>query len=137
MNFLAAVLLLHMREEEAFWAFERVMQHYGMRTLFLPHSAELALCLHKLAFAVEDLCPKLAAHFVEQDIDIEAHTSQWLLTLFSYLFPPELTFRVWDAFFVDGFDVAIRTAVAIMKSFESEFFSIFDFSNFSIISIEF
>jgi hypothetical protein len=34
MAFLVATLLIHFTEEEAFWAFYRLMETYGMETMF-------------------------------------------------------------------------------------------------------
>lgn len=43
-----------------------------------------------------------------------------LLTIFSYRFPTEHTYRIWDVFLMEGFDRVIATAVAIINHFERE-----------------
>jgi len=114
-NFLTAVLLLHMREEEAFWTLERLMTHYHLRHLFLPGSPNLAVWLYKLRVVLEMVCPRLARHLDHLGVEVEVYTQQWLITMFSYLFPRALCYRVWDLVMVQGFDVVIRVAVAALR----------------------
>jgi hypothetical protein len=63
-NFLAGVLLLHMREEDAFWALVVLMSVNDMRGLFLADSPDIALLLRKTTLIVKATTPQLFAHFV-------------------------------------------------------------------------
>lgn len=114
LSFLAAALLLHMPEEQAFGVFCKVMSEYGLRDLFRNSFECLHLKLFQLERLMEDQLPQLYAHFV--DLGVEAHMfgSQWFLTLFTAKFPLHVVFFILDLFLLDGTDTLFQVAVALL-----------------------
>ena len=110
-NFLSAVLLLHMRQEQAFWVLVQLMRRYRIRGLFEANNPQLALEHFKLERLTMLCTPALHQHFTEQGVDISVFTSEWLITLFSYTFPLSFTFRVWDTLFVKGFAYILQVVL--------------------------
>ena len=107
-NFLAAVLLLHMKQEQAFWVLVQLMRRYRVRGLFLSNNPQLAMEHLKLSRLTVMCTPSLHQLFTEQGVDISLFTSEWLITLFSYTFPLSFTFRVWDILLVKGFTYILQ-----------------------------
>ena len=124
MNFLAAVLLLHMKQEQAFWVLVQLMRRYRMRGLFAASDPQLAVEHFKLQRLTQLCAPALHQLFTEQGVDISVLTSEWLITLFSYRFPLSFTFRVWDALLVKGFSYVLQVAVSILRTFECHLLSL-------------
>lgn len=114
LSFLAAALLLHMPEEQAFGVFCKVMSDYGLRDLFRNSFECLHLKLFQLERLMEDQLPQLHAHFL--DLGVEAHMfgSQWFLTLFTAKFPLHVVFFILDLFLLDGMDTLFQVAVALL-----------------------
>jgi hypothetical protein len=123
-NFLSAVLLLHMKQESAFWVLVQLMRRYRMRGLFVAKNPQLALEHFKLQRLTTLCTPALHQLFTEQGVDISVFISEWLITLFSYSFPLSFTFRVWDTLLVKGFSYVLQVAVSILRTFECQLLSL-------------
>ncbi|XP_077987188.1 rab GTPase-activating protein 1-like [Glandiceps talaboti] len=115
-SFLAAVLLLHMPEEQAFAVLVKIMYEYGLRDLF-RNDFELLHCkFHILERLMEDTMSDLYFHF--SDINVEAHmyASQWFLTLFTAKFPLFMVFHIIDIFLSEGVNTLFNVALALLKT---------------------
>lgn len=114
LSFLAAALLLHMPEEQAFAVFCKIMGGYGLRDLFRNSFEFLHLKLFQLERLMEDQLPELFAHFM--DLGVEAHMfgSQWFLTLFTAKFPLHVVFFILDFFLLDGMDTIFQVAMGLL-----------------------
>uniref|UniRef100_A0A9L0T3R3 Rab GTPase-activating protein 1 n=1 Tax=Equus caballus TaxID=9796 RepID=A0A9L0T3R3_HORSE len=95
-SFLAAVLLLHMPEEQAFSVLVKIMFAYGLRELFKQNFEDLHCKFYQLERLMQEYIPDLYNHFL--DISLEAHmyASQWFLTLFTAKFPLYMVFHIID-----------------------------------------
>uniref|UniRef100_A0A8C7VBZ5 Rab-GAP TBC domain-containing protein n=1 Tax=Oncorhynchus mykiss TaxID=8022 RepID=A0A8C7VBZ5_ONCMY len=95
-SFLAAVLLLHMPEEQAFCVLGRIMYEYGLRELYKNNFEDLHCKFYQLERLLQEQLPELWSHF--QDLNLEAHmyASQWFLTLFTAKFPLCMVFHITD-----------------------------------------
>lgn len=120
LSFLAAALLLHMPEEQAFCVLVRVMFGYELRDLFKDNFEVLHLRFFQLERLMEDQIPDLAAHF--RDLGIEAHMfgSQWFLTLFTAKFPLFLVFHILDLFLCEGNDTIFQVALGLLLMSKKE-----------------
>jgi len=107
MNFLAAILLMHMDEEPAFWLFVQLMKKYSLDGFFTNTAPLLGQCAQKFDYWMNELLPQLYAHFQDEGIAVSIFASQWLKTLYSYNFPLEIVFRIWDVFLLEGTDFLI------------------------------
>ena len=116
MNFISAMFIIFMSEEEAFWLLEKVMNQppCKMRGLFGSGMAEAREVLFIAEKLISQFLPKLASHLEKENIHITMYATQWLLTLYSSTFPFDLVTRIWDCFLLEGWKIAYRVMLAIL-----------------------
>ncbi|KAG1665850.1 Rab GTPase-activating protein 1 [Nymphon striatum] len=114
LSFLAAALLLHMPEEQAFCLQVKIMFQYQLRDLFKQGFEELYLKFYQLERLLEDQIPELFSHFVELGIEAHMYGSQWFLTLFTAKFPLCLVYFILDLFLLDGMDTIFQIALGLL-----------------------
>ncbi|RWS30027.1 rab GTPase-activating protein 1-like protein [Leptotrombidium deliense] len=115
LSFVAAALLLHMSEEEAFALLVKIMHDYGLRTLFRCGFEELYLRFYQLERLMEDQMPDLFSHFQEIGVETHMFASQWFLTLFTAKFPLHVVFYILDIFLLDGLETIFKVAIALLS----------------------
>ncbi|KAJ3797579.1 GTPase activating rab protein [Lentinula aff. detonsa] len=121
MNLVTSTLLLvHADEEEAFWVLCALVERILPEEFFSPSLLPSRACPLVLLDYVQEYIPKLYTHLNDLGVDLPAICFSWFLSLFTDCLPIETLFRVWDVFLVDGLDVLFRTALAILRSNESE-----------------
>ncbi|KIK67395.1 hypothetical protein GYMLUDRAFT_37508 [Collybiopsis luxurians FD-317 M1] len=114
--FVVAILLLNMPDEEAFSLLVRLMQVYDLRGHFLPEMPKLQLRLFDRL--IEELLPVLHVHFLRQGIKSSMFCSQWFLTMFSYRFPLEIVFRIYDNCLASGIEAIFGFSIALLQKNE-------------------
>ncbi|KAH9839454.1 rab-GTPase-TBC domain-containing protein [Rhodofomes roseus] len=112
--FVAAVLLLHMPDEEAFCLLVRLMYSYDLRGHFLPEMPKLQLRLFQFEKLIEEMAPVLHFHFLRQNIKSSMYASQWFLTMFSYRFPMDVVFRIFDNVFASGIEALFSFSLVLL-----------------------
>lgn len=115
LSFLAAALLLHMPEEQAFCVLVKVMFDYKLRDLFKLGFETLHLKFYQLERLMQDQLPDLNDHFLELSLEAHMYASQWFLSLFTAKFPLVTVFHILDLFLCDGIDVIFRVAMALLS----------------------
>ncbi|CAL5018859.1 unnamed protein product [Urochloa decumbens] len=118
MGFLAALLLLYMSEEDAFWLLVALLKgavHAPMEGLYQAGLPLVQQYLSQFEKLVMEHMPKLGQHFVEEMINPSMYASQWFITVFSYSFPFHLTLRVWDAFLYEGIKVVFQVGLSLLR----------------------
>ncbi|KDQ21745.1 hypothetical protein BOTBODRAFT_26172 [Botryobasidium botryosum FD-172 SS1] len=118
--FIVATLLLNMPDEEAFCILIRLMYSYGLRSMFLPEMPGLQLRLFQFDRLVEELLPVLHIHFVRQGVKSSMYCSQWFLTMFSYRFPLDIVFRIFDNVFASGVEAIFGFSIVLLQKNEDE-----------------
>eukprot|EP00300_Choanocystis_sp_HF-7_P012221 c17797_g1_i1.p1 GENE.c17797_g1_i1~~c17797_g1_i1.p1 ORF type:complete len:474 (+),score=124.34 c17797_g1_i1:861-2282(+) len=118
MNKIAAVLLLFMNEEEAFWVLARLIEHY-LKGYHKDKMLALHVDMRVLSSLMAQCVPKVFAHFQRLQIDIGLVALQWFLCVFVDALPPDCLFRVWDLVFCEGVIALFRTTIAICKLLQS------------------
>uniref|UniRef100_A0AAR2KD02 Rab-GAP TBC domain-containing protein n=1 Tax=Pygocentrus nattereri TaxID=42514 RepID=A0AAR2KD02_PYGNA len=115
-SFLAAVLLLHMPEEQAFCVLVKIMYTYGLRDLYKNNFEDLHCKFYQLERLIQEQLPELWSHF--QDLNLEAHmyASQWFLTLFTAKFPLCMVFHITDLLLSEGLNIIFNVALALLKT---------------------
>ncbi|KAJ1720345.1 GTPase-activating protein [Coemansia biformis] len=124
LSFVVGPLLLNMPDEEAFCLLVRLMHTYGLRGHFLPSMDDLQLRLYQFEHVLRENLPWLSRHFQEQGIMPTMYVSQWLMTMFAYRLPIELTFRLFDVVFAEGLDCLVRVALAVLKRSQTRLLSL-------------
>uniref|UniRef100_A0A8C7RY96 Rab GTPase-activating protein 1 n=1 Tax=Oncorhynchus mykiss TaxID=8022 RepID=A0A8C7RY96_ONCMY len=95
-SFLAAVLLLHMPEEQAFSVLVKIMFDYGLRELFKQNFEDLHCKFFQLERLMQEYIPDLYNHFLNVGLEAHMYASQWFLTLFTAKFPLYMVFHIID-----------------------------------------
>ncbi|KAK7095541.1 rab GTPase-activating protein 1-like isoform X2 [Littorina saxatilis] len=115
LSFLAAALLLHMPEEQAFCVLTKILYEYGMRDLFKQGFEELHLKFYQLERLIQDQMSDLHGHFVDMGLEIHMFASQWFLTLFTAKFPLHVVFHILDLYLSEGNLVIFSVALSLLK----------------------
>jgi hypothetical protein len=114
MNFLAAVLLQQMGEEEAFWVLAAIVEEltplYHTNTMTGSRADQRVF-----SDLVTQKLPVLAAHLQMLGVDFEPFTLKWFLCLFLNTLPFEPVMRIWDVFFCEGSHVLLRVGLVLLK----------------------
>eukprot|EP01102_Stenamoeba_stenopodia_P022939 TRINITY_DN9749_c0_g1_i1.p1 TRINITY_DN9749_c0_g1~~TRINITY_DN9749_c0_g1_i1.p1 ORF type:complete len:426 (+),score=76.12 TRINITY_DN9749_c0_g1_i1:330-1607(+) len=120
MGFIAAVLLLYMTEEDAFWLLGRLCSDYNMKGLFEPGFPLLHKCFQVLEQLMELFLPRLAAHFANESIVTSTYATSWFSTLFTYTLDFSLVLRIWDMVLAEGLRTVYRIALGLLKLLQPE-----------------
>ncbi|XP_065079809.1 rab GTPase-activating protein 1-like isoform X2 [Ochlerotatus camptorhynchus] len=115
LSFIAASLLLHMPEEEAFCVLVALMYNYGLRDMYKMGFESLYLRLYQLNRLMKDQLPDLYEHFLNTGVESHMFASQWFLTLFTARFPLYFVFSILDAFLLDGVTVLFQVAITLLS----------------------
>ncbi|XP_039623159.1 rab GTPase-activating protein 1-like isoform X1 [Polypterus senegalus] len=115
-SFLAAVLLLHMPEEQAFCVLVKVMYDYGLRNLYRNNFEDLHCKFYQLERLLQEQLPDLYAHFVALNLEAHMYASQWFLTLFTAKFPLCMVFHIIDLLLCEGMNIIFNVALALLKT---------------------
>ncbi|XP_067323759.1 rab GTPase-activating protein 1-like isoform X2 [Anolis sagrei] len=115
-SFLAAVLLLHMPEEQAFCVLVKIMYEYGLRDLYKNNLEDLRGKFYQLERLIQEQLPDLYNHFLEQNLEAHMYASQWFLTLFTAKFPLCMVFHIIDLLLCEGLNVIFNVALALLKT---------------------
>jgi len=128
MNRLAAMALLVLPEEEAFWCLVAIIQCIMPKDYYLkPWLAQVDCCV--LSDLMEKKMPRLHKHLVKNDIQLTLFT--WFFTIFVDGFRPELMLRIWDCFLLEGDKVLFRFALSILYITQDDLLEMHDFSSMS------
>jgi len=118
MNYVVAVLLMFMNEEDAFWVLVNVMFHYGLAGMYrddVPVLAEYVTMFDTLSKIHQ---PALISHFDSQGFIPNMYVTEWFTTLFVYRLPLSTILRVWDFFFTYGQAAMFKVGLAILANCE-------------------
>ncbi|KAM8825573.1 TBC1 domain family member 10B [Synchiropus picturatus] len=110
----AAVLLMHMPAEQAFWCLVQICEK------FLPgyYSAGLeAIQLDGEIFfsLLRRTCPMAYNHLKKYKIDPILYMTEWFMCIFSRTLPWASVLRVWDMFFCEGVKIVFRVGLVLLK----------------------
>ncbi|KAM3181826.1 hypothetical protein ACTXT7_013600 [Hymenolepis weldensis] len=114
-SFIAAALLLHLPEEQAFCLLVKIMSNYGIRTIFLNNCEGLFRCLYQFERLLEDQLPDVSRVFSDLGIKPHMYASQWFLTLFTAKFPLSFVFRIFDIFLAEGLLFIFKVMITFLK----------------------
>ncbi|KAF3690731.1 Rab GTPase-activating protein 1 GAP and centrosome-associated protein Rab6 [Channa argus] len=115
-SFLAAVLLLHMPEEQAFCVLVKIMYEYGLRGLYKNNFEDLHCKFYQLERLMQEQLPDLWSHFQELNLEAHMYASQWFLTLFTAKFPLCMVFHITDLLLCEGLNIIFNVALALLKT---------------------
>lgn len=120
MNRIAAIILLFLSEEEAFWCLVAIIDYimpadYYSKTMLAAQADQRVL-----KDLIQEKLPRVASHLEQYSVDLSLFTFNWFLTVFVDNIPIETFLRIWDAFLFEGSKVLFRFAVAFFKYVEED-----------------
>ncbi|XP_036129668.1 rab GTPase-activating protein 1-like isoform X1 [Molossus molossus] len=115
-SFLAAVLLLHMPEEQAFCVLVKIMYDYGLRDLYKNNFEDLHCKFYQLERLMQEQLPDLHSHFCDLSLEAHMYASQWFLSLFTAKFPLCMVFHIIDLLLCEGLNIIFHVALALLKT---------------------
>lgn len=85
MNYIAACLLFHCKESDAFWLLLRLVYDYNLVQNYLPRLPGLEKHSHVLEFLLIEHLPELYEHLTRNGVIVQMFATEWCLTLFTSL----------------------------------------------------
>uniref|UniRef100_A0A3Q3J166 TBC1 domain family member 4 n=1 Tax=Monopterus albus TaxID=43700 RepID=A0A3Q3J166_MONAL len=116
LSFIAGVLLLHMREEDAFNMLKFLMYDIGLRKQYRPDMIILQIQMYQLSRLLHDYHRDLYSHLEQQEIGPSLYATPWFLTAFASHFPLGFVARVFDMLFLQGSEVIFKVALSLLGS---------------------
>lgn len=122
MNFIAAMFLTFLSEEESFWLLVAVMngESYNMRNLFAEDMSGVHESIYVTEKIFQKFLPKLHKHMEKEHVRLSMFATQWLMTLFTSTFPFDLVARVWDSYIVEGWKVVYRVVLSLLEHAQND-----------------
>ena len=111
---IAATLLCYFDPERVYTALVRLHDAYSLHTVFSPGFPGLLEAIYIQERITQQMMPDVYAAFVRHSISTTAYATKWYITLFSNSVPFQTQLRLWDAFLLEGYDVFVAVAVAIV-----------------------
>lgn len=119
---MCALLLMYVDREDAFNIMCNIINKkpFSMKHYYTPGMPALKKTFYVLLRLEHKYMPKLFWHMIEEFYTPALYATNWFLTLFSSRMPIELTLRIWDIFFIEGFSVMYKIIIAIFKINQKE-----------------
>ncbi|KAF3482597.1 EVI5-like protein [Arthroderma uncinatum] len=115
LGFVVGPLLMHMSEAEAFCVLVRLMDHYDLRSCFLPTLSGLHLRIYQFQSLLSHHAPELYAHLDALKIE-PVYVSQWFLSFFAVTCPLPMLLRIYDVLLLEGAcETLMRVALSLMQ----------------------
>ncbi|KAK2848556.1 hypothetical protein FQN49_005609 [Arthroderma sp. PD_2] len=115
LGFVVGPLLMHMSEAEAFCVLVRLMDHYDLRSCFLPTLSGLHLRIYQFQSLLAHHAPELYAHLDALKIE-PVYVSQWFLSFFAVTCPLPMLLRIYDVLLLEGAcETLMRVALSLMQ----------------------
>ncbi|XP_072578597.1 uncharacterized protein [Vulpes vulpes] len=122
MSEIAAVLLMFLPEEDAFWALAQLMvgDRHSMHGFFVPGFPKLLRFQRHHERVLQRALPDLRKHMDEEQMSTGIYSPKWFLQCFLGRTPFSLTLKLWDAYVLDGERVLTAMAYTILKVHRSK-----------------
>ncbi|XP_034051525.1 USP6 N-terminal-like protein [Thalassophryne amazonica] len=117
MSQIAALLLMFMNEEDAFWALSQLLtnQKHSMHGFFVPGFPKLQRFQAHHDQIISKLIPKLKKHLDKEQMSAGIYSTKWFLQCFIDRTPFTLTLRLWDIFILEGERLLTAMSYTILK----------------------
>ncbi|CAH2294959.1 TBC1 domain family member 10A [Pelobates cultripes] len=111
---IAAVLLMHMPAEQAFWCLVQICEKY-LPGYYSEKLEAIQLDGRILFSLLRKVSPVAYKHLSKQKIDPILYMTEWFMCAFSRTLPWSSVLRVWDMFFCEGVKIVFRVALVLLK----------------------
>uniref|UniRef100_A0A3B4UPR4 TBC1 domain family, member 10C n=1 Tax=Seriola dumerili TaxID=41447 RepID=A0A3B4UPR4_SERDU len=110
----AAVLLMNMPAEEAFWCLVQISEQY-LPGYYSPLLEGVLFDAGMLTWVLKRTCPAAHKHLQHHGVEPLMFATDWLMCLFTRHLPFNTLLRVWDLFFCYGVRVLLQVAVVLVR----------------------
>ncbi|XP_076015658.1 uncharacterized protein tbc1d10c [Genypterus blacodes] len=110
----AAVLLMNMPAEEAFWCLVQISEQY-LPGYYSPLLEGVLFDAAMLTWVLKRSCPAAHRHLQHFGVEPLMFATDWLMCLFTRHLPFNTLLRVWDLFFCYGVKVLFQVAVVLVR----------------------
>ncbi|KAK6025359.1 TBC domain protein, partial [Ostertagia ostertagi] len=118
LNRIAAVALLYLDEEDAFW-FLITFTELQPPNYYASNLIGAVADQKVLRDLVTEKLPRFAAHLRQFEVDLSLFALSWFLTCFVDVMPHQIYLPIFDVFLYEGNKSLFRFALAILKMCES------------------
>ncbi|XP_034541498.1 USP6 N-terminal-like protein isoform X2 [Notolabrus celidotus] len=117
MSQIAAILLMYLNEEDAFWALSQLLTNskHSMHGFFIPGFPKLHRFQAHHERILSKMLPKLKKHLDKEQMTTGIYTTKWFLQCFIDRTPFTLTLRLWDIYVMEGEKTLNAMAYTIFK----------------------
>ncbi|KAK3855616.1 hypothetical protein Pcinc_037994 [Petrolisthes cinctipes] len=115
LNRLAAIALLFLNEEDAFWCLVYIVEYLMPPDYYSKNLLGSQVDQRVLKDLVCEKLPRLHAHLDQHGLDISLFTFNWFLCVYIDVIPPITYLTIWDSFLYEGSKVLFRYSLAIFK----------------------
>ncbi|XP_070763989.1 USP6 N-terminal-like protein [Enoplosus armatus] len=104
MSQIAAILLMYLNEEDAFWALSQLLTNskHAMHGFFIPGFPKLQRFQAHHELILSKMLPKLKKHLDREQMTTGIYSTKWFLQCFIDRTPFTLTLRLWDIYILEG-----------------------------------
>ncbi|KAJ5544488.1 hypothetical protein N7461_006792 [Penicillium sp. DV-2018c] len=129
LGFVVGPLLMHMTDAEAFCVLVRLMDHYALRTCYLPDLSGLHLHVYQFQNLLARHRPALFQHLESLHVE-PVYVSQWFLSFFAVACPLPMLLRIYDVIFLEGAcETLMRVALSLMQRNEKRILACTEFED--------
>ncbi|KAJ6162648.1 Protein of unknown function DUF3405 [Penicillium chrysogenum] len=129
LGFVVGPLLMHMTDAEAFCVLVRLMDHYKLRTCYLPDLSGLHLHVYQFQNLLARHRPVLFQHLEALHVE-PVYVSQWFLSFFAVACPLPMLLRIYDVIFLEGAcETLMRVALSLMQRNEKRILACTEFED--------
>ncbi|KAH9500251.1 USP6 N-terminal-like protein [Bulinus truncatus] len=117
MSEIAALLLMYLNEEDAFWGLSQlfVSPRHTMHGFFMHGFPKLLRFQEHYDNVLKKFVPKIRKHMEKNEMYPTLYTIKWFLQCFLDRTPFHLTLRLWDVHMLEGDQLLIAMAYCIIK----------------------
>lgn len=117
MSQIAAILLMYLNEEDAFWALSQLLTNskHAMHGFFIPGFPKLHRFQAHHELILSKMLPKLKKHLDKEQMTTGIYTTKWFLQCFIDRSPFTLTLRLWDIYILEGEKMLTAMAYTTLK----------------------
>ncbi|KAM8750836.1 TBC1 domain family member 2B [Acanthopagrus schlegelii] len=126
LNRLAAIALLYLDQEDAFWSLIAIVEVFMPRDYYTKTLLGSQVDQRVFRDLMSEKLPRLHAHFEQHKVDFSLITFNWFLVVFVDSVVSDILFKIWDAFLYEGPKIIFRFALALFKHKEEEFLKLQD-----------
>ncbi|KAI0828844.1 RabGAP/TBC [Trametes gibbosa] len=115
---IAATLLCYFEPERAYASLVRLHDSYSMHSIFSPGFPGLLEAIYVQERLTEQMLPAVYAAFQKHMVSTTSYATKWYITLFANSVPFQMQLRLWDAFLLEGHDIFVVVAIAIVWAYQ-------------------